>query len=280
MYSCDTSPSQLSIGPEASLSMLVGSAIAQQQHLEDDDDPMSSALALSCLLTLFVGIFTFLLGIFRLGFLDSLMSRALLRGFITAVAIVVMVQQCITLLGLVKLSEEWGISEASSTIERLVFLAENITHTHALTACTSAVACAFLFGARVIKSKFPSVRWLQLLPEVFIVVVASIILTGVFRWDLHGLEVLGDIKSGGIPWPSIPDVPHRKHFKDIALTAGLISMIGFVESIVISKTYSSKHNYTVSANRELVAMGKWMRCFELVVHKHIHLIVWFDFRCC
>lgn len=243
------------MGPEASLSMLVGSAIAQQQHMEDDDDPLASALALSCLLTLFVGIFTFLLGIFRLGFLDSLMSRALLRGFITAVAIVVMVQQSITLLGLVQLSEEWGISEASSTIERLVFLTENITHTHALTACTSAVACLFLFGARIIKSKFTSARWLQLLPEVLIVVVASIVLTGIFRWDLQGLQVLGDIKSGGIPWPSIPEVPHRKHFKDIALTAGLISMIGFVESIVISKTYSSKHNYTVSANRELVAMG-------------------------
>ncbi|KAH8550469.1 sulfate transporter family-domain-containing protein [Umbelopsis sp. PMI_123] len=246
---------QLSMGPEASLSMLVGSAIAAQQHLEEDDDPMKSALAISCLLTLFVGIFTFLLGIFRLGFLDSLMSRALLRGFITAVAIVVMVQQSITLLGLVELSEDWGISEASSTIDRLVFLAENITQIHVLTATVSAVACLVLFGARVIKAKFPSIRWLQLLPEVLLVVVASIILTGIWRWDLQGLQVLGDIKASGIPLPSIPDIPHRKHFKDVALTAGLISMIGFVESIVISKTFSSKHNYTVSANRELVAMG-------------------------
>jgi MFS superfamily sulfate permease-like transporter len=245
------------MGPEASLSMLVGSAIAQQQHfMEDGDDPLANAVAISCLLTLFVGIFTFCLGILRLGFLDSLMSRALLRGFITAVAIVVMVQQSITLLGLVQLSEEWGITEASSTIDRLVFLAGNITHTHALTAIISLAACISLFGARVIKAKCSSIRWLQLVPEVLIVVVASIVLTGVFRWDEEGLQVLGEIQSGGIPLPSLPDIPHRKHFKDIALTAGLISMIGFVESIVISKTYSSRHNYTVSANRELVAMGK------------------------
>ncbi|KAJ2963903.1 hypothetical protein NQZ79_g1077 [Umbelopsis isabellina] len=246
---------QLSMGPEASLSMLVGSAIAQQQHMEVDDDPLKNAVAISCLLTLFVGIFTFCLGIFRLGFLDSLMSRALLRGFITAVAIVVMVQQSITLLGLVQLSEEWGITEASSTIDRLVFLAKNITHTHALTAIVSLVACICLFGARVIKARCSSIRWLQLVPEVLIVVVASIVLTGVCRWDEEGLQVLGEIKGGGIPLPSLPDVPHRKHFREIALTAALISMIGFVESIVISKTYSSKHNYTVSANRELVAMG-------------------------
>ena len=35
----------------------------------------------------------------------------------------------------------------------------------------------------------------------------------------------------------------------------MISVIGFVESIVIAKIYSSKHNYSVSANRELVALG-------------------------
>lgn len=58
-------------------------------------------------MTTFVGVFTLVLGILRLGFLDSLMSRALLRGFITGVALVVMVQQSIILLGLVDLSKEW-----------------------------------------------------------------------------------------------------------------------------------------------------------------------------
>lgn len=36
------------------------------------------------------GLFTFFLGFFRLGFLDVVLGRALLRGFITAVAIVIM----------------------------------------------------------------------------------------------------------------------------------------------------------------------------------------------
>jgi hypothetical protein len=35
----------------------------------------------------------------------------------------------------------------------------------------------------------------------------------------------------------------------------MIAVFGFVESIAIAKTYSSKHNYSVSANRELVALG-------------------------
>ncbi len=36
------------------------------------------------------GLISFLLGIFRLGFLDVVLSRALLRGFVTAVAVVIM----------------------------------------------------------------------------------------------------------------------------------------------------------------------------------------------
>lgn len=37
-----------------------------------------------------VGLFSLLLGLFRLGFIDVVLSRALLRGFVTAMAIVIM----------------------------------------------------------------------------------------------------------------------------------------------------------------------------------------------
>lgn len=96
---------QMSVGPEAQIALLVGSSIAQQLHAHPST-PIEP-LAWACLMTLFVGIFTLLLGIFRLGFLDSLMSRALLRGFITGVSFVVMIQQSIILLGLVDRSKDW-----------------------------------------------------------------------------------------------------------------------------------------------------------------------------
>ena len=37
------------------------------------------------------GVFSFLLGFFRLGFIDVVLSRALLRGFVSAIAVVIMV---------------------------------------------------------------------------------------------------------------------------------------------------------------------------------------------
>lgn len=239
---------QISVGPEATLSLLVGSTIAQQQQHGIQVDP----LAWACLMTLFVGIFTFLLGIVRLGFLDSLMSRALLRGFITGVAVVVLVQQSIILLGLVELSEENGVTEASSTLDRLVFLWGYLTKSHTLTTWVSIVSVAFLLMTRVLKSKFVK---LALFPEVLLVVVISTVLTWSCDWDEKGLAILGKIDSTGVPMPSIPTLPDRDHLKDMLVTSAMISVIGFVESVVIAKTYSSRHNYTVSANRELVALG-------------------------
>lgn len=230
------------------MSLLVGSTIAQQQQHGNQVDP----LAWACLMTLFVGIFTFLLGIVRLGFLDSLMSRALLRGFITGVAVVVLVQQSIILLGLVELSEENGVTEASSTLDRLVFLWGYLTKSHTLTTWVSIVSVAFLLMTRVLKSKFVK---LALFPEVLLVVIISTVLTWSCDWDEKGLAILGKIDSTGVPMPSIPTLPDRDHLKDMLVTSAMISVIGFVESVVIAKTYSSRHNYTVSANRELVALG-------------------------
>lgn len=244
----------MSVGPEATLSLLVGSSIASQGHDADDENNVDP-LAWACLMTLFVGIFTFLLGIFRLGFLDSLMSRALLRGFITGVAVVVSLQQTIVLLGLVHVSEEAGISEASSTVDRFIFLAKHIHQSHLLSTIVSTAAVSILLGFRVIKSKV-NIRWIQLLPEVLVVVIVSILLTDIFDWDQQGLSILGTIEGAGhIPLPSIPAFPANHHMKDLLVTAAMIAIIGFVESAVIAKTYSSKHNYSVSANRELVGLG-------------------------
>ncbi|CEP15668.1 hypothetical protein [Parasitella parasitica] len=247
---------QMSVGPESTLALLIGSSIAQQEHLKHSDDYEIDPLAWACLMTFFVGVFTLLLGIFRLGFLDSLMSRALLRGFISGVALVVMVQQAITLLGLVEQSKEWGISEASTTIERLYFLLLNVKYAHGLSTAVSIISIGILLIMRIVKSKYyPTKKWFQLFPDVLLVVVASILLTQHFDWDHKGLAILGKIEGAGIPLPYIPSFPPNKHMKDLLVTSAMISVIGFVESIVIAKIYSSRHNYSVSANRELVALG-------------------------
>jgi MFS superfamily sulfate permease-like transporter len=95
-----TSP-QLSLGPEAALSLMTGETIASiLSDLPEYKHSASFILSIASLITLQAGLVTFLLGILRLGFLDAVLSRPLLRGFVTAVGVVIIVSQMIPILGL------------------------------------------------------------------------------------------------------------------------------------------------------------------------------------
>lgn len=83
----------MNVAPEAALSLLLGQAISDIRHdYSDPHDDESALLGLSVatVISFQVGLISFLLGFFRLGFIDVVLSRALLRGFITAVAVVIM----------------------------------------------------------------------------------------------------------------------------------------------------------------------------------------------
>lgn len=97
------------MAPEAATSLLVGQAVADILHDYTGNDAATVGLAIATAITLQVsrpvpsntkkakplliqaGVIEFFLGFFRLGFIDVVLSRALLRGFITAVAVVIMV---------------------------------------------------------------------------------------------------------------------------------------------------------------------------------------------
>lgn len=85
---CAYPTSQLSVGPEAALSLLVGQVITEiinndPHSLPKNPDKLAATIA--AMMTFQVGIITFFLGIMRLGYLDILLNRPLLRGFITAI---------------------------------------------------------------------------------------------------------------------------------------------------------------------------------------------------
>ncbi|KAJ3044275.1 Solute carrier 26 [Rhizophlyctis rosea] len=266
-------PQLLGVGPEALISIIVGATIREFPLPKDKDGSgriemdVKEKVALATVLNLMVGLLTFLLGFFRLGFLDSVLSRALLRGFILAVAFVVMIDMSPVLLGLVPPTDQcnsatWAIvdpvNESLSPIEKLIETLSNLGSLHPLTTAISAVSIAFLLGVKFIKSRFSRIRWLQFVPEILVLVVVSTATVQGLRWDCKGVAILnrvqGDGSSAGYDYPKLPRLTVAK-ISNLLLSAILISVIGFVESIVVAKTYATKHNYAASPNRELVAIG-------------------------
>ncbi|KAF7362409.1 Sulfate anion transporter [Mycena venus] len=249
---------QLNVAPEAAISLLVGQAVGEIiLDLPDphSDDAAAIKIAISTIITMQVGLFAFLLGFFRLGFIDVVLSRALLRGFITAIAVVIMIEQLVPMFGLTALMHE---VHPVSTFDKAVFLLEYVfTSANITTTVISFSALAVLVGIRIIKGAFQKYWWIYRLPEVLLVVVFSTILSDEFNWDKDGVEILGAVPitsmKSFIQFPL--QAANLKYLRRTTTTSMLITVVGFLDSIVAAKQNASRFGYSISPNRELVALG-------------------------
>ncbi|KAI8059491.1 sulfate transporter family-domain-containing protein [Gongronella butleri] len=248
---------QLSVGPEASTSLIVGASIAHQQAHTGHTLDAEGAAAIASLMAFLVGIITLMFGFFRFGFLDSLLSRALMCGLITAVAIVIMIQQAIMLLGLAQHAADAGLTSESTSAQRVSFL---VAHAHEAHPLTTYVSLATLFWLAIMPTLKHRVPALQKFPEMLIVVIASIVLSRACDWQHRGVAILGTVSGNAtfhapLPLPALPKTPANLDYSSLIVNAIILSIVGFVESIAGTKLFAQKHNYFVSSNRELVAFG-------------------------
>ncbi|KNZ81232.1 Putative sulfate transporter, partial [Termitomyces sp. J132] len=241
---------QLNVAPEAALSLLVGQAISDIRFDTHGEDGASEALGIAV-----STIITFQVGFFRLGFIDVVLSRALLRGFISAVAVVILVEQMIPMFGLVALQK---IVKPETTIEKILFLLENaFTKLNPVTTMISFSALGVLLVLRNIKNSFKKYWFIYRVPEVLIVVIVSTFLSAEFRWDNDGVDILGSVSiNAGHSFLQIPlQSSTLKYLRRTTSTAVMISVVGFLDSIVAAKQNAARFGHSISPNRELVALG-------------------------
>ena len=137
------------VGPEAAGSLLVGQVVKaciDGGQAGEDNDRLNAEIG--GVVTAIAGAIIFIAGLARLGFLDSVLSRPFLRGFISAIGFVIIVDQLIPELGLVKVAKEAGGVAHGSSAQKIVFLIQNIEETHALTAAVSLGAFAIIMVLR------------------------------------------------------------------------------------------------------------------------------------
>ncbi|WVQ93512.1 hypothetical protein IAU59_000586 [Kwoniella sp. CBS 9459] len=264
MYSALGTCRQLSIGPEASLSLLMGQMIQDAIYADPHhrpSHPKLEAAALSVMATFQIGLITSILGLLRLGFLDVVLSRALLHGFITAVGIIIFIAQLVPMLGMdaVLAHPESAEDPPTLPLEKLIFVIRHIDHVHKSTMILSFTSLAFLIISRVVKQRVvqrPGGTWVRYIPEILVLCVGSTILSGVLNWDDQGIDILGRIKTGTIlpfGWPL--NKRSLAYFNYTLPTAFVSAVIGVVDSIVAARENAMKYGYAVSPNRELVALG-------------------------
>jgi len=96
------------------------------------------------------GAVIFIAGLTRLGFLDSVLSRPFLRGFISAVGFVIIVDQLIPELGLQALASEVGGVSHASSVDKLRFLFGNIGKSSGITSAVSGISFLIIMVFRCV----------------------------------------------------------------------------------------------------------------------------------
>lgn len=233
IYAIFGSSRQVAVGPVAMDSLIVATG-ATALALRGSE----SYIAIAILLALMVGLIQFLMGVFRLGFVVNFLSKPVISGFASAVAL---------LIGLNQFKNLFGVDFIQSDEIHVLFkdIFERIRMYHPSTAIIGLISCGIIIILRKINRKIPSA---------IIVVGLGIVLMKYFENYFNNVAIVKDIPSG-LPSFSVPviDISLIRELFPAAIT---LVMIGYLEIISIGKTLEAKQEaYRIRPNQELIALG-------------------------
>lgn len=137
---------QMVVGPEATGSLMVGSLIHQINPNGVESNTGLNA-QISGVATAIAGAMLLGAGLGRIGFVDSVLNRPFLQGFICGVGFVLIVQQAVPELGLLDAAKEAGVAQSSAVV-KLIFILLHLPEVHGLTAIMSFTSLAFILFCR------------------------------------------------------------------------------------------------------------------------------------
>jgi SulP family sulfate permease len=231
LYTFLGSSRQLIVGPEGSISALVGAAILPLAVAGS-----SKASELGAMLALLVAACFLLAWVVRLGWLADYFSRPVLVGYIHGVAVVLVCSQLGKLLGV--------SVNARRPIGEIVDVVQQLGDYDRATVLVSLVALTALLTARL---------FVPALPAALIVVVASILLSWALDLQAHGVAVIGSIPAG-LPRVSFP-TPTLANTLDLVPAAFGIFLVSFADAVLTARSFAGKHNQHIRANQELLAFS-------------------------
>ena len=237
----------LSVGPVAVASLMTAAAVGNIAAAGS-----AGYAAAAIVMALLSGGMLFLMGCLRFGFLANFLSHPVVSGFITASGIII---------GLSQLRHILGVEGHGETLPQLLqSLAEQVAHFNTVTLVTGAAATAFLFWARKgLKALLlrmglgDTVAGFLAKTGPVLVIIATTLASYLGDFAGHGVKLVGEVPSG-LPAFALP-VFDPGLWSELAVSALLISIIGFVESVSVGKTLAAKRRQRVDPNRELVALG-------------------------
>ena len=224
---------QLAVGPVAMDSLLVAAGLGTISILGPEEYIQSAIL-----LAFLSGTIQFLLGLFKMGFLVSFLSKPLIKGFTSGAAIII---------GLSQIKHMLGISLHQSNKIQL-FAISLVNSEISIHFPTLMIGVISIFILLILK------KWTPKIPSALVVVILSSLWVYFGKQYQEGVAVVG-LVPGGLPSFNTPNfnIETIKNLIPISLT---LAIVGYLESISISKTIAEKYKYyQLNPNQELIALG-------------------------
>ncbi|MBW7472047.1 sulfate permease [Marinobacter sp. M216] len=237
----------LSVGPVAVASLMTAAALAP---LADVGTPEYVAGAI--LLAVMSGLMLMAMGLMRLGFLANFLSHPVISGFITASGIVIAASQ---------LKHLFGIPASGHNLLEIIHsLVQSIDQINLATLAIGAGALVFLLLARrylktwLMAAGLPS-RMADIVTKT--APILAVLVTTVVAWQLDlgaaGVRLVGSVPAG-LPELTLPSLDWEL-WQQLAVSALLISVVGFVESVSVGQTLAAKRRQRIDPDQELVGLG-------------------------
>jgi len=233
MYVIFGSSRQVAIGPVAMDSLIVATGVSTLALAGSD-----SYISIAILLALMVGAIQFIMGVFSLGFIVNFLSKPVITGFSSAIALIIGCNQFRNLLGVDFIQSD----QIQYVIEDVLFQINNYNF-HTTIIGLFSVAIIVIFRNINIK-----------IPNALIVVILGILIMKYFGKSFNDVSIIREVPSG-LPAFGIPDVD-LDQIRELLPIAFTLVMVGYLETISIGKSLEAKQDeYFVRPNQELIALG-------------------------
>lgn len=237
----------LSVGPVAVVSLMTAAALAPLAEIGT-----SAYLAGAVLIAVMSGLMLTVMGVMKLGFLANFLSHPVISGFITASGIVIATSQLKHLFGVQ--------SSGHNLLDIGRSLAESLNDTNLPTLLVGGGALLFLLWSRrylkpLLRKLGLAARAADILTKTapILAVLATTLVAWALRLDEQGVKLVGTVPSG-LPSFTMPSLDPAL-WSQLAVSALLISVVGFVESVSVGQTLAAKRRQRIDPDQELIGLG-------------------------
>jgi high affinity sulfate transporter 1 len=222
---------QLAVGPTSAISILIGSVLGT---LAAGDTLRQTHLAMAA--AVLTGLLAILAWALRLGNIANFVSETILTGFKVGAGLVIASTQ---------LAKLFGVSSGGNNfLTRILDLARHLKETNLPTLLVGLGALTLLIaGERLLPGR----------PIALFVVLTSIVVMTFLPLASLGVKTVGTIPEGlpRLGWPMM----HWSDVDNLLVVSMACFLLSYVESISVVRTFALKHDHSISADQELLALG-------------------------